>query len=224
MKPLTRQQIAWRAAQDLADGSYVNLGIGLPTLVSGYIPSDREVIFHSENGVLGFHDKDPSEPDDPDMINAGKEQISLLPGGCFFKQTDSFVMVRGGHLDVALLGAYEVSEKGDLTSWTTDSLDSVPGVGGAMDIAIGAKQIRVLMDHTARDGTPRIRKQCHFPLTAARTVNRIYTNLSIIDVTSDGLVVREMVPGLTLEALQAQTEPPLKAAPDCKEIFTPDFG
>ena len=123
MKPLTRQQIAWRAAQDITDGSYVNLGIGMPTMVAGYIPADREIIFHSENGVLGFGPKPASEPDDPEMINAGKEPIGLLPGGCFFKHTDSFVMIRGGHLDVALLGGYEVSEKGDLANWTTVPID-----------------------------------------------------------------------------------------------------
>jgi 3-oxoadipate CoA-transferase beta subunit len=221
MKPLTRKQIAWRAAQDISDGSYVNLGIGLPTMVAGYVPADREILFHSENGVLGFHAKDPSEPDDPEMINAGKEPISLLDGGCFFKHTDSFVMIRGGHLDIALLGAFEVSEEGDLANWTTEAPDSVPGVGGAMDLACGAKQIRVLMEHTARDGTPRIKKQCHYPLTAAHSVNRIYTNLAIIDVTPDGLLVRELVPGMTLEALQAQTEPPLKLADDAKDLVAP---
>lgn len=218
MKPLTRRQIAWRAAQDIVDGSYVNLGIGLPTAVAEYIPSDREVLFHSENGVLGFGPKLASEEEDPDMINAGKEPISLLKGGCFFTHTDSFVMIRGGHLDVALLGAFEVSETGDLANWTTDNLDVPPGVGGAMDLAVGAGQIRVLMEHNARDGSPRLKKFCRYPLTAANVVRRIYTNLAVIDVTPDGLEVREMIPGMDLPALQALTEPVLRLSEDYTEL------
>ena len=221
MKPLSRRQIAWRAAQDIADGSYVNLGIGLPTAVAGFIPGDREIVFHSENGVLGFVPKLASEAADPEMINAGKEPISLLPGGCFFMHTDSFVMIRGGHLDLALLGAFEVSEKGDLANWTTDSPDAPPGVGGAMDLAVGAKEIRVLMEHTARDGTPRLKKSCHYPLTASRVVTRIYTNLAVLDVTPEGLEVREMIPGMDLQALQALTEPVLRLAADCAELTVP---
>ena len=221
MKPLTRKQIAWRAAQDIVDGSYVNLGIGLPTAVAAYIPSDREILFHSENGVLGFGPKLASEAEDPDMINAGKEPISLLKGGCFFTHTDSFVMIRGGHLDVALLGAFEVSEKGDLANWTTDNLDVPPGVGGAMDLAVGAGQIRVLMEHNARDGSSRLKKTCSYPLTAAHVVKRIYTNLAVIDVTPDGLEVREMVPGMSLPDLQALTEPALRLSADYTELTVP---
>ncbi len=223
MKPLSRKQIAWRAAQDIVDGSYVNLGIGLPTAVAAFIPADREVLFHSENGVLGFGPKLASEPDDPEMINAGKEQISLLPGGCFFTHTDSFVMIRGGHLDVALLGAFEVSETGDLANWTTDNLEVPPGVGGAMDLAVGAGSIRVLMEHNARDGSPRLKKFCRYPLTAAGVVKRVYTNLAVLDVTPDGLEVCEMVPGMNLKELQALTEPVLRLSEDYKELRVPDL-
>lgn len=224
MKPLSRKQIAWRAAQDIVDGSYVNLGIGLPTAVAEFIPADREVLFHSENGVLGFGPKLASEPDDPDMINAGKEPISLLKGGCFFTHTDSFVMIRGGHLDVALLGAFEVSETGDLANWTTDNIEVPPGVGGAMDLAVGAGSIRVLMEHNARDGSSRLKKFCRYPLTAANVVRRVYTNLAVLDVTPDGLEVCEMIPGMDLKELQALTEPALRLSEDYRELRVPDLG
>jgi len=221
MKPLSRRQMAWRAAQDVADGSYVNLGIGLPTLVSDFIPEGREIVFHSENGILGVGPAPPQGEEDRDLINATKQPITLLPGGSYFTHSDSFVMIRGGHIDVALLGAFEVSAEGDLANWTTEDPAWPPGVGGAMDLAAGAKEVRVLMEHTTKEGTPRLRLRCTYPLTAPRVVRRIYTNLAVIDVTGEGLLVREMLPGMTLGDLQAATEPPLRLAADWKPLDVP---
>ncbi|HVM80565.1 MAG TPA: 3-oxoacid CoA-transferase subunit B [Stellaceae bacterium] len=218
MKPLSRRQIAWRAAQDIADGSYVNLGIGLPTLVADFIPGDREIVFHSENGVLGLGKAPAPGEADPDLINAGKGAASLLPGGSFFHHNDAFLMIRGGHVDVSLMGAFEVSERGDLANWTTDDPGFPPGVGGAMDLAAGAREVRVLLEHTTKDGQPRLRHRCHYPLTAPHCVKRIYTNLAVIDVTAEGLLVHEMVEGLSLAALQEATEPPLTLANDWRPL------
>jgi 3-oxoadipate CoA-transferase beta subunit len=218
VKPLSRRQIAWRAAQDITDGAYVNLGIGLPTLVADFIPRDREIVFHSENGILGLGPAPGPNELDPDLINAGKAPVTLLPGGSFFHHNDAFLMIRGGHLDIALLGAFEVSEDGDIANWTTEDPDFPPGVGGAMDLAVGAKEIRVLVEHTTRDGKPRIRKQCGYPLTATRCVKRIYTNLAVIDVTPNGMVARELVEGLTFEELQNVTEAKLTLADDWQPL------
>src|SRR5882672_11476465 len=203
--PLKRRQIAWRAAQDLADGAYVNLGIGL----------------HSENGVLGVGPAPGDNEVDWDLINAGKQPITLVTGGSYVHHTDSFLMIRGGHLDLALLGAFEVSEKGDLANWTTDDPAFPPGVGGAMDLAVGAKEIRVLVEHTTKGGAPRIRGRCQYPLTAAAVVRRIYTDLAVIDVTPEGLVVREMVEDIDFPTLQARTEAELRAAPDLHPLRAP---
>jgi 3-oxoadipate CoA-transferase beta subunit len=219
--PLKRRQIAWRAAQDLADGAYVNLGIGLPTLVAEFLPPDREIVLHSENGVLGVGPTPSDNEVDWDLINAGKQPVTLVTGGSYVHHTDSFLMIRGGHLDLALLGAFEVSEKGDLANWTTDDPGFPPGVGGAMDLAVGAKEIRVLVEHTTKAGTPRIRRLCEYPLTAAGVVRRIYTDLAVIDVTSEGLIVREIVEDLDLAGLQAKTEAPLRAAPDLRRLLAP---
>jgi 3-oxoadipate CoA-transferase, beta subunit len=219
--PLNRRQIAWRAAQDLKDGAYVNLGIGLPTLVADFIPADREIVLHSENGVLGVGPAPGDNEVDWDLINAGKQPITLVTGGSYVHHTDSFLMIRGGHLDLALLGAFEVSEKGDLANWTTDDPGFPPGVGGAMDLAVGAKEIRVLVEHTTKGGAPRIRRRCQYPLTAAGVVRRIYTDLAVIDVTADGLVVRELVEDVDLPALQAKTEAALHPAPDLKMLRAP---
>jgi 3-oxoacid CoA-transferase B subunit len=219
--PLKRRQIAWRAAQDLADGSYVNLGIGLPTLVSDFLPIDKEIVLHSENGILGVGPAPGDNEVDPDLINAGKQPITLITGGSYVHHTDSFLMIRGGHLDLALLGAFEVSETGDLANWTTDDPGFPPGVGGAMDLAVGAKEIRVLLEHTTKAGEPRLRRHCQYPLTAARVVRRIYTDLAVIDVTAQGLLVREIVPEIDFEALQEKTEARLAAAPDLKPLRTP---
>jgi 3-oxoadipate CoA-transferase beta subunit len=206
MKPLSRRQIAWRAAQDLGDGSYVNLGLGLPTLVADFIPDGREIVFHSENGVLGLGRAPGANELDPDLINAGKGPASLLPGGSFFHHTDAFLMIRGGHLDYSLLGAFEVSGAGDLANWTA-----------------GAKEVRVLCEHTTKDGQPRIRNACSYPLTAAGVVKRVYTNLAVLDIGRDGVLVREMVEGLGLAELQAKTEPALRLADDWKSIAAPSI-
>jgi 3-oxoadipate CoA-transferase, beta subunit len=219
--PLKRRQIAWRAAQDLADGAYVNLGIGLPTLVSDFLPTDREIVLHSENGVLGVGPAPGDNEVDWDLINAGKQPITLVTGGSYVHHTDSFLMIRGGHLDLALLGAFEVSEKGDLANWTTDDPAFPPGVGGAMDLAVGAKEIRVLVEHTTKAGAPRIRQQCAYPLTAASVVRRIYTDLAVIDVAPEGLVVREMVEDIDFTGLQAKTEAALRPAPDMRVLRAP---
>jgi 3-oxoadipate CoA-transferase beta subunit len=219
--PLKRRQIAWRAAQDLADGAYVNLGIGLPTLVSDFIPADREIVLHSENGVLGVGPAPSGNEVDWDLINAGKQPVTLVTGGSYVHHTDSFLMIRGGHLDLALLGAFEVSEKGDLANWTTDDPAFPPGVGGAMDLAVGAKEIRVLVEHTTKAGAPRIRRHCGYPLTAASVVRRIYTDLAVIDVTPEGLVVREMVEDIDLAGLQGKTEAALRPAPDLRPLRAP---
>jgi 3-oxoadipate CoA-transferase beta subunit len=221
MTPLSRRQMAWRAAQDIPDGTYVNLGIGLPTLVSDFIPSGREVVFHSENGILGMGPAPRPGEEDPDLINAGKGLTTLVPGGCFFHHNDAFLMIRGGHVDLSLLGAFEVSGEGDVANWATNDPHFPPGVGGAMDLAVGAKEVRVLVEHTGKDGTPRIRRHCTYPLTGARCVKRIYTNLAVLDVTPDGLVVREMVEGMDLDALQALTEPALRLANDWRPLQAP---
>jgi 3-oxoadipate CoA-transferase beta subunit len=221
MTPLTRRQMAWRVAQDIAEGQYVNLGIGLPTLVSDYVPGSREVVFHSENGILGMGGAPRPGEEDRDLINAGKGLTTLRPGGAFFHHNDSFLMIRGGHIDLSIMGAYEVSAAGDLANWATNSDKLAPGVGGAMDLAAGAKEVRVLMEHNAKDGSPRLRKACSLPLTAARCVKRVYTNLAVLDVTADGFVVREMVEGLDLDALQRLTEAELALANDWRKLAPP---
>ena len=177
-EPLNREQMAWRAAQDLREGDYVNLGIGIPTLAASFVPPGREVIFHSENGILGMGPKPEPGKEDPYMVDAGKNLTTLVAGGCFVHHADAFLMIRGGHLDVSLLGAFEVSETGDLANWTTEDPDFPPGVGGAMDLAVGARAIRVIMDHTSKNGEPRILKACTYPLTAAGCVKRGPTGLT----------------------------------------------
>jgi 3-oxoadipate CoA-transferase beta subunit len=219
--PLTREQMAWRAAQDLPEGAFVNLGIGIPTLTASYVPAGREVIFHSENGVLGLGPKPEPGKEDPYLIDAGKNLTTLVTGGCYVHHADAFLMIRGGHLDISLLGAFEVSEAGDLANWTTEDPAFPPGVGGAMDLAVGAREIRVIMAHTSKKGEPRILRHCTLPLTAARCVRRIYTNLAVIDVTPHGLSVEEMVSGMTLEKLQALTEPRLQLADAWQALAPP---
>jgi 3-oxoadipate CoA-transferase beta subunit len=221
MQPLSRRQMAWRAAQDIESGAVVNLGIGLPTLCADYIPAGREIIFHSENGLLGMGPAPAKGQEDPDLINASKQLVTLVTGGCYFHHNDAFLMIRGGHIDLAMLGALEVSEAGDLANWITNDPQAVPGVGGAMDLAVGAKEVRILLEHTTKEGEPRIKKSCTYPLTAAQCVSRIYTNLAVIDVTEDGLVVREMVDGLDLAQLQKLTEPKLSLANDWKKLSAP---
>ncbi len=206
-----RDRIAWRAAQDLPDGAYVNLGIGLPTLVADHPVEGREIIFHSENGLLGVGPAPSPDQIDMELINAGKAPVTLLRGAAIFHHNDAFMMMRGGHLDYALLGAFQVSAEGDLANWITDGDSKAPAVGGAMDLAVGAKQVWVLMEHTTRDGAPRLLERCTYPLTAPRCVRRIYTELAVIDVDR-GLVVRELAPGVSFEDVQARTGVRLRMA------------
>lgn len=201
-------ELATRVARDLEDGWFVNLGIGIPTLVADVIPEGREIILHSENGLLGLGPKPELGQEDMDLVNAGKEPITLKPGGCFFSQSDSFAMIRGGHLDAAVLGAFQVSVEGDLASWKVPN-DPLGRVGGAMDLTVGAKRIFLCMQHTSK-GKPKIVEECTYPLTAPRCVDRIYTDLAVIYVTEEGLIVHELAPGVTFEYLQERTAAPLK--------------
>ena len=208
-KPLARGEMAARVARDIPEGWYVNLGIGIPTLIADHVPPEREVIFQSENGILGMGPAPPPDRVEPWLINAGKQYVTLRTGGCYFHHADSFAMIRGGHLDLCVLGGYEVAENGDLANWATSENDTAPAVGGAMDLAAGARRVWVVMEHTTKDGRPRLVRRCGYPLTALGVVGRVYTNLAVLDITADGFVVREMVPGLSFEALQARTEAPL---------------
>lgn len=212
---LSRQDIARVAARDIPDGACVNLGIGLPTLIADHVPPGRELMLHSEQGLLGLGPAPATGEEDYDVINAGKLPVTLLPGASVFSHSESFLMIRGGHIDIACLGAFQVAANGDLANWTVDAPGQIPGVGGAMDLAAGAEQVWVLMEHCTRDGAPRILEQCSYPLTAPDCVDRIYTDLAVIDVTAAGLVVRRLAEGWTLEALQALTGAPLTLAPDC---------
>lgn len=209
---LTREQIVQRVAKDIPEGSYVNLGIGLPTKIANYLDADKEIFLQSENGVLGMGPAPAKGEEDSDLINAGKEFITLLKGGSFFHHGDSFTMMRGGHIDICVLGAFQVAQNGDLANWHTGSPDAIPAVGGAMDLAIGARNVFVTMEHVTKNGEAKIVEQCSYPLTGMNCVNRIYTDLAVIDVTPKGLVVTEMVPGLTLEELQKLTDAPLSRA------------
>jgi 3-oxoadipate CoA-transferase beta subunit len=213
MNKWTRDDIARRVAQDIPEGAYVNLGIGLPTKVANYLPKDREIFLHSENGLLGMGPAPAPGHEDPELINAGKEPVTLLEGGAFFHHGDSFAMMRGGHLDVCVLGAFQVSASGDLANWHTGAPDAIPAVGGAMDLAIGAKQVFVMTDHLTKTGECKIVERCTYPLTGIGCVDRIYTDLAVIDITPRGLEVIEIVEGLSFEALQNVTPVPLIHAP-----------
>jgi 3-oxoadipate CoA-transferase beta subunit len=207
-----REQMAVRVAQDIPDGAIVNLGIGLPTLVANHLPPDREIILHSENGILGMGPAPATGEEDYDLTNAGKQPVTLKSGGCYFHHADSFAMMRGGHLDICVLGAFQVSGSGDLANWHTGG-SAIPAVGGAMDLAIGAKKTFVMMEHCTKDGAAKIVPACTYPLTGITCVSRIYTDLAVIDVTRDGLVVIDMVEGLSFEELQARTAVPLRRIP-----------
>jgi 3-oxoadipate CoA-transferase beta subunit len=211
MKKFDRKQMAARVAQDIPEGAYVNLGIGLPTLVADYLPKGREIILHSENGVLGIGPRPPQGEEDEDLINAGKEPVTLLTGGSYFHHADSFGMIRGRHLDFCVLGAFQVSAAGDLANWHTGEPDAIPAVGGAMDLAVGAKQVLVMMEHLTKDGKSKIVERCSYPLTGARCVNRVYTDLAVIDVKPDGLHLVEIVAeGLSFDELQRLNGVPLR--------------
>jgi 3-oxoadipate CoA-transferase beta subunit len=205
-KPYSRQQMARHAAADIPEGWYVNLGIGIPTLIADHVPKDREVIFHSENGVLGMGPAPAPEKIEPWLINAGKQYVTMHPGGSFCHHADSFAMIRGGHLDLCVLGAFQVADNGDIANWATSENDTAPAVGGAMDLAAGAKRLWVLMEHMTKDGSPKLVRQCSYPLTAPGAVKRVYTNLATIDVTQRGFVVLSIAPGLTFDNLQARTD------------------
>jgi len=205
MQRLTREQMAARVAHDIPDGACVNLGIGLPTLVANHLPKNREILLQSENGVLGMGPAPAPGEEDFDLINAGKEPVTLLPGGVYFHHADSFGMMRGGHLDICVLGAFQVSVAGDLANWHTGAPDAIPAVGGAMDLAIGAKQVFVMMDHLTKSGQSKIVERCTYPLTGVRCVNRIYTDLAVLDVTAEGLRVVEVVEGLSFDELTRLT-------------------
>jgi 3-oxoadipate CoA-transferase beta subunit len=205
IKPFTRDQIAARVAQDIPEGSYVNLGIGLPTKVANYLPLEREIFLHSENGLLGMGPAPKPGEEDEDLINAGKQPVTLLTGGAYFHHADAFAMMRGGHLDICVLGAFQVSSGGDLANWHTGAPDAIPAVGGAMDLALGARQVFIMMEHQTKSGESKVVDQCSYPLTAVACVSRIYTDLAVLDVTPAGLAVREMAEGLSFEELQART-------------------
>ena len=207
--PLDRDGIADRCARDIPEGWLVNLGIGIPTQIADFVPTDREVIFHAENGVIGVGPAPAPDKVNPFLINASTTHVTLRPGGCFVHHADSFAIARGGHLDLCVLGAFEVAQNGDIANWARSADEPVKQVGGAMDLAIGAKQLWVVMEHTTKEGHSRLRQRCTYPLTAKSVVKRVYTNLAVLDVTPRGFMVLDMIPGLTLEVLQARTEAPL---------------
>ena len=209
MKRRSRDEIAARVARDIPEGAYVNLGIGLPTLVANHLPKDRDIFLHSENGLLGMGPAPAKGEEDEDLINAGKQPVTILPGGAYFHHADSFAMMRGGHLDFCVLGAFQVSVSGDLANWHTGAADAIPAVGGAMDLAIGAKKVFVMMEHQTKSGESKIVEHCTYPLTGIGCVTRIYTDLAVIDVTPAGLRVIEIVEGLSLAELQKITGVPL---------------
>lgn len=214
---LTRELIALRVARELRDGMSANLGIGLPTLVSNFIPEGVTVMFQAENGILGYGGIAPDDQYDQDLINAGGQPVTLLPGASFFHSADSFAMIRGGHIDVTVLGGLQVSERGDLANWLVPERGG-GSIGGAMDLAANAKRVIVAMEHTARDGSPRILRECTYPLTAKECVDLIVTNLAAIEVTPEGLVLREVAPGVSAEEVIEATEAPLSVPPDVREM------
>jgi 3-oxoadipate CoA-transferase beta subunit len=216
MKRWSREQMAARVARDIPDGAVVNLGIGLPTLVSNFLPPDREIVLHSENGVLGMGPAPPPGEEDYDLINAGKSPVTLLAGGSYFHHADSFAMMRGGHLDICVLGAFQVSLRGDLANWHTGEPGAIPAVGGAMDLAIGAKQTFVMMEHLTRRGESKLVAECSYPLTGLACVSRIYTDLAVIDVTAQGLRAVELIDGLAHDELVKLSGVPI-APPEAGE-------
>ncbi|UXN06213.1 3-oxoacid CoA-transferase subunit B [Bartonella sp. HY761] len=220
---LSNAQIAWRAAQDIMEGAYVNLGIGFPEMVARYQPAGRQAIFHTENGVLNFGEAPPKGSEDWDLINAGKKAVTLKPGAAFFHHADSFAMVRGGHLDVAILGAYQVAQNGDLANWRVGS-KGVPAVGGAMDLVHGAKQVFVITEHVTKKGEPKLVEACTFPLTGVQCITRIYTSHAVVDVVDDHFVLREKLANMSVDDLQAMTGAKLHLDGDVKELIVPEVG
>lgn len=211
-KPLSRAEISYLVAHDFPDGSVVNLGIGMPTQVADFLPADREILLHSENGILGMGRAAVGDEIDSDLINASRTPVTLLDGASITEHTISFAMMRGGHLDYSVLGGFQVAANGDLANWITSGPDAIAAIGGAMDLAIGARNVIVMMEHVAKDQSPKLMKQCTYPLTGAGVVDHVYTDLAIIDVTPDGFEVRAMVDGLSMETLQQKTGAPLKTS------------
>jgi len=212
VQPMARRDMAKRLADDIPEGWYVNLGIGAPLQVADYVPQEREVVFQSENGVLGMGPAPAPDKINRWLINAGKQYITLRTGASYMHHADSFALIRGGHLDLCVLGAFQVAENGDIANWSTSDNESAPAVGGAMDLAAGARRIWVMMDHVTKSRESRLVRRCTYPLTAVGVVKRVYTNLAVLDVTDDGFAVREMVPGMTLDELQKVTDAPLRMA------------
>jgi len=201
----SREQMAARAARDIPDGSYVNLGIGIPEMVAQFVPEGREFVYHTENGLLGMGPSPPPGAEDPELINAGKKPVTVVPGGAFFHHADSFGMIRGGHIDVCVLGAMQVSAHGDLANWSTGASDAIPAVGGAMDLVAGVESIFVITQHVTKEGEPKIVEECTYPLTGRGVVSRIYTDLAVLEVTPSGLRLLELAPGVTLDEVREKT-------------------
>jgi 3-oxoadipate CoA-transferase beta subunit len=224
MQPLNRLQIAWRAAQDIGDGMLVNLGMGMPVAVADYLRPDADVFVHSENGVIGVGPVAPPDRADTDLVDASSRRVTVRPGASFVDSSWSFAMIRGGHIDVAVLGAFEVAANGDLANWDMRLPNKGPLVGGAMDLAACARSVWVIMEHVTRKGTPRLLEACTLPLTAVRCVKRVYTDLAVVDITPSGMMVREMLDGLSEAELRARTGAALSFAPDCRPLTTPTIA
>lgn len=208
----TREEMAQRVAQDIDDGSYVNLGIGIPELVARFVPEGRELVYHTENGLLGMGPSPDEQNADPELINAGKRHVTANPGASYFHQADSFAMIRGGHLDLCVLGALQVAQNGDLANWSTGGADAIPAVGGAMDLVAGVKSIYVITTHTTKQGEPKLVESCTYPLTGLRVVDRVYTDLAVIDITNEGFRLVELAPGVEFDYVQERTGAPLLPA------------
>jgi 3-oxoadipate CoA-transferase beta subunit len=212
VKGWTREQMAQRLALDIPNGSYVNLGIGIPELVARFVPEGRTLVYHTENGLLGMGPSPADDAGDPELINAGKRQVTALPGAAYFHHADSFAMIRGGHLDLSVLGALQVAQNGDLANWSTGEPGAIPAVGGAMDLVAGVKKVFVITQHTTRDGAPKLVESCTYPLTGQGVVDRVYTDLAVIDITADGFRVVHLAPGIDFETVQEHTGAPLLPA------------
>lgn len=220
---LSAAQMAWRAAQDIPEGTYVNLGIGMPELVADYIPAGRAVILHSENGLLGVGPTAGENTQDEELINAGKKSVTLLPGAALFHHADSFAMIRGGHIDLCVLGAFQVASNGDLANWATGAQDAIPAIGGAMDLVAGAKRVVILTKHVAKDGSPKLVRKCTYPLTGLGVVSRTYSDLAVIDVVDGSFIVQEILDGVSFDDLQALTGARLKAASKVDVMTVPNL-
>lgn len=213
----TREEMAARAAQDIPDGSCVNLGIGIPELVAKFVPEGREFIYHTENGMLGMGPPPADEERDLDLMNAGKKYVTALPGACYFHHADSFSMIRGGHIDVCVLGTMQVAANGDIANWSTGAPDAIPAVGGAMDLVQGVKNIFVITQHTTKSGDPKLVERCSYPLTGCGVVSRVYTNLAVVDITPEGFRVAELAPGVRFAEVEEKTGAPIRPPQSGKE-------